>query len=94
MKTVNFNGYECYVNKAFYDNNRTALQLIDKESGLPVCIATVNVPETELQDDEVIIKDYSENQGVLKVLEDAGIVKMTGITRTGMVPVAICKLLI
>ena len=33
--------------------------------------ATVNVPAMPLADDQVLIKDYAENQGVLAALEAA-----------------------
>ena len=47
------------------------------------------------KDDEDIIKDYSENEGVLKSLIDAGIISepLYSVT-TGFVEVAVCKLLI
>lgn len=75
-------------------NNRLALELLEKD-GMPYAVATVNVPDVELEADEVIIKNYSENEGILEMLEKEGIVKQTGKSvRTGWVTVPICKLLI
>lgn len=57
-----------------YGNGRTALELIDSTDGEPVMVATVNVPDIPLEENEVIIKDYSENEGVLDCLIKEGIV--------------------
>lgn len=65
------------VRKEYYDNGRVALILND-ENGEQYCIATINIPEQILAPNEVIIKDYSENKGVLKALIDAKIVADTG----------------
>jgi len=42
----------------------------------PVATATVNMPDIALEADEVLIKDYSENQGMAQAFEDAGIGKV------------------
>ena len=65
--------YNVIIEKRQYTNGRTAIQLIDKEDGCPVMIATVNIPEEVLGKDEVIIKNYSENEGVLDFLVQNGI---------------------
>jgi hypothetical protein len=39
-----------------------------------ILVATVNVPSEPIQPKEVIIKDYSENEGILLVLYNAGII--------------------
>jgi len=70
--------YQCTLKVEAYSNGRTALCLIDAEDGSPVCTATINVPEVELKPNEVIIKNYSENEGILDVLVNAGIVTPTG----------------
>lgn len=59
---------------AKYGNGRVGLQLMAANSGEPVAVATVNIPSEELSDGEVIIKDYSENEGVLAFLQGEGIV--------------------
>lgn len=57
-----------------YNNRRRALEIIDAEDGCPVMVATVNIPEVPLAENEVIIKNYSENEGVLEFLQENGIV--------------------
>lgn len=75
-------------------NDRWAIELISKEEGIPYAVATVNLPDVELEEDEVIIKNYSENEGILELLEKEGIVKRTGRSvKTGWVTVPVCKIL-
>lgn len=102
-KIVNFLGCDCEVVKHKYNNGRTALELViakdDEErdlfKGEPMTMATVNIPMANLEADEVVIKDYSENEGVLEALVKAGVVKDTGkIIATGFVTCPVCKLLI
>lgn len=57
-----------------YHNGRRRLDLIDAKDGTPVMTPTVNVSEVQLSKNETIIKDYSENEGVLKFLQMNGIV--------------------
>jgi len=57
-----------------YSNGRKALQIIDTEDGCPIMVATVNVPEEPLAENETIIKNYSENEGVLDFLQENKIV--------------------
>ena len=89
--------YGCKLSVVFEeyaDNGRKAITLIDQEDGMPFCTATINVPEIPLQDDEVIIKNYSENAGILELLEEAGYIQDTGdIVYVGMAEANICKLL-
>lgn len=56
------------IEDTYINNGRFALTVVDKEDRAPVCTATINMPEKHLEVDEVIIKDYSENQGVLEDL--------------------------
>jgi hypothetical protein len=97
MEAVYFLGEKCFVDKLEYSNGRTALRLYTVTDGFkePMGTATVNIPDAPLNDDEVFIKNYSENKGILKALIKAGIVEDTG----RMFPVGhtfanICKLLI
>ena len=69
---------ECTVEKAEYNNGRTALYLIHKQDRDLVAVVSVNLPEYPLKDDEIFIKDYSENYGIMEVLENAGIIEDTG----------------
>ncbi len=58
-----------------YGNGRTAIVLVDTEDNAPLLVATINVPEyIDLKDDEVIIKNYSENDGVIPILMINGVI--------------------
>jgi|APSaa5957512576_1039674.scaffolds.fasta_scaffold12820_6 hypothetical protein len=88
---VKFKQWNCEVEFGEYSNGRIAIELVDPE---PIAVATVNLPDVVLKDDEVIIKDYSENEGVLDALVEAGYVsKPIDWVRTGFVTCPICKLL-
>ena len=58
-----------------YKNNRTALQLVGP-SGELLLTATVNLPHEELPDNQVFIKNYAENTGILTVLQEKKIIKL------------------
>lgn len=97
MNEVYFLGEKCFIEKLEYDNGRVALRLYTVTEGFkePMGTATVNIPEAKLERDETLIKDWSENKGMLQALIEAGIVEDTGLTyRTGYVCANICKLLI
>ena len=95
-KNVEFLGIECAVDmEQTYPNGRPALILTDAEDGSGVCYASINIPQIDLEKDEVIIKNYSENQGVLDALIEAGIitkpVKEVQISQWVIAP--ICKII-
>jgi len=60
-----------------YENGRTAIQLNDATDGHPYAVASVNMPNVLLDDNEVLIKDYSENLGILDFLIKNNIVTPT-----------------
>jgi len=94
MKKVMFAGELCSLQFGNYGNGRLSIQLADRH-GEPYGRATVNLPDEVLGEDEVFIKDYSENEGMLSALIEAGIVADTGRrVRTGYVEVPVCKLLV
>ena len=91
MITVRFLDTDCTVQKRQYSNGRVALSLVDEEG--PVATATVNLPGVPLGKNQVLIKDYSENEGILDALVAAGVVKSTGqMVRSGFVEVPVCEL--
>lgn len=93
MTRVRFRGWDCLVEKRCYSNGRPALQLIDAEDGSPIATATVNLPNVPLGKNQVAIKDWSENQGMLRALTEAGVIEPTGETvSSGYVQVPICEL--
>jgi len=63
-----------------YNNGRTAIELLEMDPAygyFPYATATVNVPDVLLADNEVLVKDYSENEGVLDFLIKYNIVTPT-----------------
>ena len=55
-------------------NNRTSITVVDAYDGEDLLVATVNLPDEPLLENYTIIKDYSENEGVLAFLVENGIV--------------------
>jgi len=75
MLKVKFKEWNCIVNIGRYaHNDRTSISLIDEEDGQPVATATINIPEIPVRENQALIKDYSENAGMLKLLVDAEII--------------------
>lgn len=104
---VKFRNWLCTVEFAKYSNGRTAIRLLNAESvdddgfvypprSMAIATATVNIPDyTDLGKDDVIIKDYSENDGMLSSLINAGIIaRPHDRFWTGFVEVYICRLLV
>lgn len=83
MKTFKFTPYESEISRNVtvalhkYENGRTAIQLNDATDGHPYAVASVNMPNVLLDDNEVLIKDYSENLGILDFLIKNNIVTPT-----------------
>lgn len=105
-KTIQFKDWKCILYVAEYSgNHRTVLQLLNAESIVEddyvipegtemIAICTVNLPDEHLEKDEVCIKDYSENEGMLKCLVDAKVIsEPIRYTSSGHVSIPICKLL-
>jgi hypothetical protein len=92
---VQFGNYDCHVLFSEYaDNGNTAIQLVDVRDGMPVATATVN-PGVKLPKDIVAIKNYSENEGMLGALMQAGIISNPQRwMEMGFVMVPVCKLLV
>jgi len=77
----------------YYENSRRAMELITKD-GEVICVATINIPEVDVPDGHVLIKNWSENEGVLESLLENGVIEDTGIRiPTGYVEAALCKVL-
>ena len=66
--------YTVILSAGSYANGRRAIRILDAEDGSPVMTATVNVPDEPIEPDEVIIKNYSENEGCLPFLITNGVV--------------------
>ena len=61
-----------------YNNKRPSIQLIDVIDNIPFMTASLNVPLLDVEGDLVLIKDYSENTGVLDWLIEKNVVVPTG----------------
>lgn len=93
--TVKFLNETCTVHFTTYANSgRTAIQLCG-EDGLPFAIATLNVPEAPVAKGNVLIKNYSENTGMLDALIEAGIIsRPISYYFNGYVNIPECKVLV
>ncbi len=57
-----------------YSNNRLAVVLVDSQNGERISVATVNIPDCSIGEDEIILKNWSENEGILDFFIDNGLV--------------------
>lgn len=71
-KTVNFMGEALTIVMSRYANGQNAIQLVDQD-GMPFMTASVAY-DVNIAIDCVIIKNYSENEGILEALIEAGII--------------------
>lgn len=89
---MKFKNWDCNLKLASYYNGNTAIQLFDKIDGEPIAVATINLGD-KLPENQAYIKDYSENEGMLDSLEEAGIItKILDWQQTGYVIVPLCEL--
>jgi hypothetical protein len=98
MKTFTFHGWKCAVSKSTYANgDRVALSVYDADDMEPICTASVNLPDFKSAGldagTHVLIKDWSENDGILDALVEAGFIEPpTRQVGTGYVFADYCKL--
>ena len=84
--------YSVLLKKGVYNAKNPALELFDMEDGFPFAKCTVNIPG--LAKDEVAVKNYSENEGMLDFLLRNGIVeKPHRYENSGFVRVPVCKII-
>jgi len=92
----NFNKFVPVVHR-YGNNGRLAVSYtIDKEYGPETaCTATINLPDELLAFDEVIIKDYSENEGLYLCMLNAGHIgpELRRVS-SGFIIAPVCKLLL
>ncbi len=83
-----------YLKWGKYGNGRDALELVDASDGMVVMKASINIPDFMLDPEEIIVKDYAENEGVLDFLQSNGIIGPTiGFANTGYVKCPFAKIL-
>jgi hypothetical protein len=93
MKTVKFKNWKCRASLTKYQgNDATAITLVDAEDESPVATCTVNIVKEhyhpdlhneitfsgDLPKNQCYIKTWSENNGMIESLMEAGIVKPEG----------------
>lgn len=81
---------------AYMDNSGTAL-FIETQDGEHLFTVTVNVKPYGLQlsdDNNVFVKDYSENEGVLEALVKDGVLEKVRSVPEGFVTFEECKILV
>jgi hypothetical protein len=69
------------IEKMHYADGNVCLAARDPNDGSPYGTLSVNIPETNINDNHVWIKDWSENEGVLNALVESGLVRDLGITQ-------------
>ena len=99
QQIIIYQGKTLYLDWGVYaSNNQTSLTLMwfDDEMGMlvPYMTVTKNIEHVELEEDEIIVKNYSENEGILPVLIKAGIIaKPHETVSSGYVKLNICQLI-
>jgi hypothetical protein len=58
----------------FYGNGRPAIRLMQDDPSECIAVATVNLPERDIPDTQIAVKDYSENEGMVDTLRKAGVI--------------------
>lgn len=91
------NGRVAVVHWGRYQNGRVAIELLPvlrDEFSSPLLRASVNVPSITFAADEIAIKDYSENEGLLSDLVAANVVLLPAreIRVSEFAVVHVCKL--
>jgi len=76
-----------------YLNGALAIRAVDADTGEPVAVLTVNMPDIKLAPGEVLIKDYSENEGALETLLQAGVVEALEVIPCSYAEAIRCRLL-
>jgi hypothetical protein len=88
---MNFLGIECAIRFGNYAQGGTAVWLIDDETGEPVTNVTSWIPG--LAPDEIAIKNYSENEGMLNAFLATGLINPPHRhIHSGFVSFPICRL--
>lgn len=91
MKTVTFGDQELYIYRTTYIDGTTAIQLESLDNEL-YATATVNLGR-RLPEELAFIKSYSENTGILEMLQEENIVvDIINYAKSGLVEIPLCEL--
>jgi hypothetical protein len=83
--------YRVKIKLGKYQKGNPCIELYDLEDGFPFAKSTVNIPG--LGKDEVAVKDYSENEGMLEFLLKNDIVHPPHRSEnSGFVTLPVCKI--
>lgn len=76
MIKVKFKKWNCVaIFSRYVNNDRISIRLIEEETNEPIATASVNLTEIEgITDNEIAIKDYGQNEGMVNALRNAGII--------------------
>ncbi len=91
----NFKNWTPLIRK--YANKRLAIVYVSygEHGQEDECVATINLPDIKLDVDEVIIKNYSENDGIYQLMVNAGhISESIRTVSSGFILAPVCKILI
>lgn len=84
---------ETYLDHIYYENGRKALVLVKKKDRQPFSVLSINLPHHPLEEDEIAIKTWSENDWVLEfLLENEIVFPPHRCIPNGFVVVPICRL--
>ncbi len=72
-----FKDYEGNLVPRKYPNGRLAIEFVDDDGGC-ITVCSINLPNEDLDEGQIFIKDWSENEGMLEALLEAGVVIFTG----------------
>ena len=91
--TIFFGGFACEMQLDYYPTGNKSIKLMDTRDGSPVATATVNLDGVELSANEVMVKDYSENKGMLAALRDSKVVEnIVDVMQSGYVDIPVVTL--
>lgn len=92
-KTIKVFGTECKIGLKKYYNGNTVIELHTTDTHELFAVASVNL-ETKLPKGQIYIKDYGENEGILRELMEQGIVsEPLRYEPSGFVTIPVCNLL-
>jgi len=63
---------------AYFGNGRLAIQAVDCVDGEPYGTLTCNIPDVFLKNNEILVKTWSENEGLAKAARESGLFRDTG----------------
>lgn len=83
-KSIDKTTYKVEIQPKIYANNgHLALMLSDLEDRAPVAKITISCPELKLGPTEIVVKSYSENEGMVEFLLKNNLIKDKGIRASG-----------